>query len=155
MTRSFGAVSVGAGCWWLALALAVAPARSTAADDQGGKPHPLEGAWRMVTYKNGDAVERSKLPEGYEQTKLITGGRFVWTLAKDGKVLSAAGGKYTVEGNRYVEHVEYVLGEGLGSLVGKDHPFTWKVDGTTLHQTGVAKTAEGDYKIDEIWERCR
>jgi hypothetical protein len=153
MRRSFRASAVGSG--FLSL-IALAFTASAAPDDKDkAKPGPLEGAWRLVTYQNGDAAEPRKLPEGFEQIKLVTGGRFVWTLVQDGRVTAGAGGKYTVEGDRYVEHVDFVVGEDLKSFVGNDHPFTWKIEDGKWHHTGVTKSDQGDYKIDEVWERCR
>ena len=124
---------------------------------QDVKPSPLDGAWTLVEQKNGTSQTYEKLPEGVEMTKFVTGGRFVWVIAQGGKVLSAAGGKCTVDKDKskYSEIIEYALGEGNASLVGKTFDFTWKVDGNTWLHVGSIKVNNQDVKIDEKWERCK
>jgi hypothetical protein len=136
-----------------ALALTVLPARDVRSQDD--KPSPIEGAWKLAESKNGEAQGYQKPPEGTEMIKFITGGRFVWTVVKDGRILGAAGGKYTVDKDRYAESIEYVHGEANASLVGKTFDFTGKVVGKTWHQVGVIKFNDQDLKIDEKWERCK
>jgi hypothetical protein len=139
-----------------AFALVALPARDLRSQDdkQGDKPSPIEGAWRLVERKNGEAQDYQKLPEGVEMIKYITGGRFVWTIVKEGRILGAAGGKYKVDKDRYAESIEYIEGEGNASLVGRTFDFTGKVDGRKLHQVGVMKFNDQDLKIDEKYERC-
>ena len=137
-----------------ALALIVLPAREVRS--QGDKPSPLEGAWKQVEQKNGDAQEYQKFPEGMEMINLVTGGRFVWTVVSKGRVVSVAGGKYRVDGDKYTETIEYVSGQGVPeSFVGSTFDFTCKVDGDTLHKVGTIQVNGQDYKIDEKWERCK
>ena len=48
----------------------------------------LDGAWRLVTQKNGDLKEQTAVPEGGRQIKLLADGRYSWTwLNKENKVL--------------------------------------------------------------------
>jgi hypothetical protein len=140
-----------------ALALIVLPARAvrSQADPQGDKPCPIEGAWKLVEQKNGEAQEYQKLPEGAEEIKYVTGGRFIWTVVRDGRIQAAAGGRYTVDKDKYTETIEYTHGEGQASLVSKTFNFTWKMDGNTWLHVGTIKVDGGDYKIDEKWERCK
>ena len=86
--------------------------------------------------------------------KYVTGGRFIWTVSQGGKLVSAAGGKYKVEKDKYSETIEYVAGEGQDTLVGKTFDFTWKMDGKTWLHVGSIKVNDQDIKIDEKWERC-
>lgn len=139
-----------------AFALVVLSARDLRSQDdkQGDKPSPIEGAWKLVERKNGEAQDYQKLPEGVEMIKYITGGRFVWTIVKEGRILGAAGGKYKVDKDRYAESIEYIEGEGNASLVGRTFDFTGKVNGRKLHQVGVIKFNDQDLKIDEKYERC-
>jgi len=140
-----------------AFALTVLPARDVRSQDEkrGDKPSPIEGAWTMVEQKNGEAQAYQKLPEGTEQIKYVTGGRFVWTVVREGRILAAAGGTYTVDKDKYVESITYIHGEGQAELVGKTFDFTWKVDGNTWHHVGTIKVGDQDFKIDEKWERCK
>ena len=137
-----------------ALALIVLPAREVRS--QGDKPSPLEGAWKQVEQKNGDAQEYQKLPEGMEMINFVTGGRFVWTVVSQGRVVSLAGGKCRVDGDKYSESIEYISGQGVPeSFVGSTFDFTCKVEGDTLHQVGTIQVNGQDFKIDEKWERCK
>ncbi|HKI19333.1 MAG TPA: hypothetical protein VKA15_15710, partial [Isosphaeraceae bacterium] len=78
---------------------------------QEAQPCPLEGAWKLVEQKNGDAQEYQKQAEGTEMIKYVTGGRFVWTIVKGGKIVSAMGGRYKVDKDKYSESIDYVYGE--------------------------------------------
>jgi len=140
-----------------AFALTVLPARDVRSQDDkpGDKPSSIEGAWKLVEQKNGDAKEYQKQPEGTEMIKYVTGGRFVWTIVREGRVIGAAGGKFKVDKDKYAESIEYFHGEGNASLVGKTFDFTWKVDGNTWLHVGVIKVDGQDLKIDEKWERCK
>jgi len=120
------------------------------------KASPLDGAWQQIEQKNGNAQEYQKLPEGLVMTIYVTGGRFVWTAVKDGKIVAAAGGRYTVEKDKYTESIEYIHGDGIPeTFVGSSFDFTWKVEGNTWYKVGVIKVNGQDYKIDEKWERCK
>ncbi len=140
----------GLACF-TASALIVLLARDTRS--QEAVPCPLEGAWKLVEQKNGDSADYQKPAEGTEMVKYVTGGRFVWTVVKDGKIVSAMGGKYKVDKDKYSETIEYVHGED-DSFVGKTFDFTWKMDGKTWLHVGAIKLNDQDIKIDEKWERC-
>jgi hypothetical protein len=152
MTRSFRAGGLDLLCLTVVVGL-VCLARDVRS--QAEKPGQIEGVWTLVEQKNGDAQEFQKLPEGSEQIKFVTGGRFVWVLVREGRIVGAAGGKYTVDKDKYIENIEYAHGEGQTSLVGKAFEFTWKFDGNTWHHVGVIKVDGQDLKIDEKWQRCK
>jgi hypothetical protein len=156
MTRSFRTTGIGvvALCTF---ALILLPARDLRSGDDSaaGKACPLEGAWKQTERKNGDSQAYEKLPEGIEMIKYITGGRFVWTIVRDGRIQGALGGKYTIEKDKYTEHIEYSHGEGNEALVGKSFDFTWKVDGNSFHQVGAITINNQEFKIDEKYERCK
>jgi hypothetical protein len=139
-----------AGVGLLALSTVVASARS---DD---KAKSIDGAWRQVEQKNGEAQEYSKLPDGTEMVDHIVGGRFVWTIVQGGKVIAVAGGRYKAEKDKFTERIEYVSGQGVPeSFVGNSFEFTVKFDGDTFTKVGTIKVNGQDYKIDEKWERCK
>lgn len=120
------------------------------------KPHPTEGAWRQVEQRNGDAREYSRLPEDVTMIDYVVGGRFVWTIVQDGKVLSLAGGRCKADGEKFTEIVEYASGGDLvESFVGKSFHFTVTIDGDKLTKVGTIRVNGADYKIDEKWERCK
>jgi hypothetical protein len=156
MTRTFR--SAGLTLMALtALALTVFPARDARPQDdkRTDKPSPIEGAWKQVGRRSGDTQEYQKPPEDAEMIKYVTGGRWVWTWVKDGRVLAALGGKYTVDKDSYNEIIEYCLGENQASFVGNTSHFTWKVEGDTWFIVGSAKINDQELKMDEKWERCK
>jgi hypothetical protein len=137
----------------LPVALLALGVPATPADKPEGTPKAaskLDGAWRLVGVRAGE--EYSK-PESWDQYKLVVGGRFIWTSSQDGKILYAAGGRCTVEGDRYTEFIEYA--HERPTLVGKEAKFTWKLDGDKWYHKGTIKTDEGDIPIDELWERVK
>jgi hypothetical protein len=138
----------------LAFSLLSARAVRSQVEKPDDKASPIEGAWTLVEQKNGDAQEYQKQPEGTEMTKFVTGGRFVWVVVNEGRIVSAAGGKYKIDNDKYTESIEYCHGEGNSTLVGKSFDFTWKMDGKTWLHTGVIKVSGQDLKIDEKWQRC-
>jgi hypothetical protein len=156
MTRAFGA----GGRIFVALtvfALTMLPAHvlPSQVEKPGEKSSPVEGAWKLVEQRNGDAQEYQKAAEGTEMIKYVTGGRFVWTIVNEGRIVAAAGGKYKVDKDKYVESITYIHGDGQASLVGKDFEFTWKVDGNSWLHVGAIKVDGREMKIDEKWERCK
>jgi hypothetical protein len=124
-------------------------------EKRGEKSSPIEGAWRLVERRNGEMRDYEKLQEGTEQFKYVTGGRFVWTVVREGRVQGAAGGKYTVDNDKYTETTEYIHHENNLPLLGHTFNFTWKVDGNTSPLLGVLKINGQDFKIDEKWERYK
>jgi len=156
MTRTFRTAALGLVAV-TAFALTVLPAVAVRSQDDkpGDKPSPVDGAWKLVESKNGDATEYQKAPEGTEMIKYVTGGRFVWTVVREGRIQAAAGGKYKVDKDKYTESIEYTHGEGQAPPVGKTFDFTWKVDGNTWLHVGVIKVNDQELKIDERWERCK
>jgi hypothetical protein len=152
MTRTYRSNALIVVCV-TAFALTLAQARDVPSQD--GKPGPLDGAWKLIEAKNGGAQEYQKLPEGTQEIKYVTGGRFIWIVFREGQITAAAGGKYTVEKDKYTEVIEYFVGDGQQSLVGKTFDFTWKLDGGTWLHVGVIKVNDQDLKIDEKWERCK
>jgi hypothetical protein len=144
MSRAYGSVGIS-------LVALIGFALGALADD---KALSIEGAWKQVEAKNGDADAYVKPPEGTVMTDYIVGGRFVWTVVQNGKVVGAAGGRYKSEGDKFTEIIEYISGEGVPeSFVGSSFEFTVKIDGATMTKVGTIKVGGKDYKIDEKWER--
>src|SRR4051794_13547396 len=156
MTSPLRAVRSGLIALAVALSLTAVTALPTHGDDAKAAPNPIEGAWKEVEQKNGDAQEYQKPEDGTAFINCVTGGRFVWTVTKDGKLLASAGGKYRVEKDKYFEIIEFVHGAGVPeSFVGSTFEFTGKVEGDTWHKVGTIKVNGQDFKIDEKWERCK
>ena len=138
----------------LAVLLCIAALPALAEEpDPDAEPSLPEGAWRLVEFKSGKVQNFSRMPPGYEHTKLLTGGRFVWTTIKDGKVIRAAGGTYSVEGATFTETIDFVLDDKDKHLMGKKHKFTWRIEENTWHHEGTLQSPQGQIKITERWER--
>lgn len=140
---------------WAGIGLVAMSALALAARAED-KAKSIEGAWMQVEQKNGDAQAYQKLPDGMVMTDCIVGGRFIWTMVQNGKLVALAGGRYKSEKDKFTEIIEYVSGEGVPeSFVGSSFEFTVKIDGDTFTKVGMIKLNGQDYKIDEKWERCK
>jgi hypothetical protein len=123
------------------------PAKAEAKPD-----NELVGTWKLVSAKyNG---QENKLPEGMTMLKHVTPVQFMWAIYdKDGKIESALGGPYSLNGDKYDETPEYGLADTLDSLKelkGKIQSFTWKIKGNKWYHDG--KLSSG-VTIEEVWER--
>jgi len=121
---------------------------------QEADPAPLQGAWKLVGQKNGDAQDYQQPVEGMQMIKFVTGGRFIWTVSQNGKMVAGAGGTYKIDKDKYSETIEYTLGEGQEALAGKTFDFTWKLDGKTWQHVGTMNINGQELKIDEKWAQC-
>jgi hypothetical protein len=124
----------------LALAVSLAVSAMAASAEEPKRENKLIGTWKLVS---------PQLPEGFTQLKHVTPVQFMWAVFdKDGKVMSALGGSYTLKGDTYEEVPEYGVGEELlKAFKGKPRSFTVKIEGNKWHRTGTGQTRE------EVWER--
>jgi hypothetical protein len=130
----------------LVIAIALPTAFLVVAQTSGSQAtkSPLEGTWEMVSGQ--------EWPKGIRDIKMISGGHFIW-VAYDTvkrKPVYVGGGTYILNGNSYTEHVDFMSEEISAGIAGKDQPFTVKVDGDTLTQTGALSSGE---KLAETWKR--
>jgi hypothetical protein len=109
----------------------------------------LVGTWKQVKAKfRGSEV---KIPEGTTQLKHITPTHFTFVdFDKDGKFIDAFGGRYTLNGEKYEETLEYGVGDVFKILKGKTQSFECKVDGAKWYHNG---TLSNGLTIEEVWER--
>src|SRR5947207_1992540 len=111
------------------------------------------GTWQLISTKYGDAKDFADFPNEQRRVKLITATHFTWvqydTASK--KVESMAGGPYTLDGDSYTETIEFV-GTGMETYLSKKQPFTIKVNGDKLNQSG--QLSDG-LKIEEVWQRLK
>ena len=114
---------------------------------------PLEGAWQLVSVKDPVSGQMRKLPAGIEMTKLVVGGRYVWTVVRNNMVAAVAGGQFTADDETYTESVEFPLAANQQGMVGKSFKFTWKIEDGKWHHHGTLKAGDAAQEIDEIWER--
>lgn len=104
----------------------------------------LEGTWELVSGQ--------QLPKGARDIKIISGGHFIWVAydTEKGKPLYTGGGTYILNGSSYTEHIDFMSDEISAGILGKGQPFTVKVDGDTLTQTGALSNGQS---LSETWKR--
>ena len=114
---------------------------------------------RSSTGHGGSSVRRTpilvtaKLPAQIEMTKLVIGGRYVWSVAQNGKAVAGAGGNYTTGDGDYTEEATFAIGQNQQGMVGKSFKFTWKIEDGKWYHKGTLKVGNAEQEIDEIWER--
>jgi hypothetical protein len=114
------------------------------------KPLPesqkLEGTWKLLSatlIENGDTTV-TDYTSGVSFIKIINNTHFSFLQhdLKKGKdsaaVFVAGGGRYTVKGNRYTEHLEYCSAR---DWEGHEFSFDLTFSGDTLVQNGIEKVA--------------
>ena len=108
------------------------------------KKSPLEGVWELVSseYTTPDTTFKST-PADWSQIKIITKSHHVWVgqapnsekfteggtdseLLAAAKAFGAGGGTYTIEGDKYIEHIKYFLNP---NYVNTSISFTYKMEG--------------------------
>ncbi len=127
-----------------AIALTAVFPASSQTNGSGAEKSQLDGTWELVSGQ--------PLPEGARDIKIISGGHFIFVAydTEKGKPLYTGGGAYILNGSSYTEHIDFASDEISAGLVGKDQPFTVKVDGDTFTQTGTLSNGKG---LSETWKR--
>ena len=112
-------------------------------------PASTVGTWKLVSAKaNGKAVD---VPAGTTVLKHVTPTDFVFVYyTTQGLITVAGGGRYTYDGTRYAESVEYGVGEGMAPYVGKTQQFTLRIEAGRWYQSG---TETDGTAVEEVWER--
>jgi hypothetical protein len=124
-------------------AVADEPRREATTDNK------LVGTWRAVSAKHG--AQEVKWPEGTSTVKHVTPAQFMWaTYDKDGTVIQAVGGRYTLQGEDYTETPEYGVGRVFERLKGQTLRFQCKVEGNRWYHTARSPTGA---TVAEVWER--
>ncbi len=109
--------------------------------------HPIVGTWKLVTgmiIQDGDTTI-TDYTRGQEMIKIINDTHFAFLRhdlnAPDdsSKLFVAGGGTYTLEGNRYIEHLEYFT---LREWEGNQFVLEYSINGDTLITRGVEEVKE-------------
>jgi hypothetical protein len=105
------------------------------------------GTWQLVS---GEAGGQDSLGSG-TMIKMISAKHFMFMSYDKSKMktTAAGSGSYTLKGNTYTEHIDFIDASGGEGLVGTDAVFTVKVDGDTLTQTGEVQGTP----LKEIYRR--
>lgn len=106
---------------------------------------PVEGTWKLLSgtlIEKGDTTV-TDYTQGKSFIKIINDTHFAFLLhdlsnGKDSSTAaySSGGGKYTLVGNDYTEHLEYCTDR---AWEGHDFSFKVEIDGDTLVQSGIEK----------------
>jgi hypothetical protein len=110
------------------------------------------GTWELTSFQYG-VRERQIMPNSLHRIKLITPTHFNWIQfnTHDKMVTNSAGGKFSFDGNNYIETIEFA-GAGMTPYLGKVQKFIIKVEGDKLHLSGQLSD---NLKIDEIWTKLK
>lgn len=121
--------------------------------------NPIEGTWELISGKSQypDVTELWPDTDYERQIKIINQTHFVWINQDTSRehIYSFGGGKYTLNGDNYTEHIEMFI---LPSWIGKTIPFKIKIEGDTLILSGTVPLgklglAYSDYEHYEVWKR--
>jgi hypothetical protein len=104
----------------------------------------LDGTWELVSGQ--------PLPAGARDIKMLSHGHFMFAAydTATGEPLYAAGGTYKLDGDSYLEHVDFASGKIAAGLIGKDQSFTVEVDGDAFTQKGTLSNGK---PLMEKWKR--
>ena len=98
---------------------------------------PLEGSWKLIyaEIKENDSLKIKDLSKS-SFIKIINADHFAFFNQENNSSNNfyAGAGTYTLTGNNYVETLNYTSAEGIR---GHQFPFTIKIKGDTLIQSGV------------------
>lgn len=131
-------------------------------EHQAAKDLSIQGTWQLVsgqTIANGKSTF-TDYKKDMKQIKIINGSHFAFlnhdlTFGKDPKpVFVAGGGRYTLKGNEYTEHLEYC---NYREWEDKTFNFKLTMKGDTLIQEGIEKDEKigVDQKIIEKYVRLK
>jgi len=104
------------------------------------------GTWVLV----GRPDEVGEHPAAGERLKFVTGRHWVITQEdpKTGLVIFHHGGTYTLNGDEYVEKIEYAA-EATEQLINQTFKYKVKVEGDTYTQIGIGNP------YTEVWKRAK
>jgi hypothetical protein len=126
--------------------------RSTAGDPKKAEAcakSNLVGTWKQIKARFGGKAHN--IPEGTVQLKHITQTHYMFVdIDKDGIIVDARGGPYTLKGEMFESTPEYGISEAFKALKGKPQVFQCKVEGDKWYHSG---TLTNGLTIEEVWER--
>jgi hypothetical protein len=120
--------------------------KPTTAAESSQLAKDLIGTWILV----GEPGNVGEPPKIGGRLKFFTGKHWIITQAdpSTGVTIFHHGGTYTLNGDEYLETVEYA-NQNTIDLKGKTHKFTLKVEGDTLTQIGIGNP------WTEVWKRLK
>ena len=122
-------------------------------DSTEQQPHPIIGTWKLIsgtTIKGQDTIIVDYTKD-QEMIKIINDSHFAFLrhdLEKgkgDNAIFVAGGGRYTLNGNKYTEHLAYL---NFREWEGNSFELEYSIMGDTLITSGIEEIEELD--IDQI-----
>ena len=113
----------------------------------------ITGTWQLASYKYGSSSSSFiDVPQGQKRLKLITDNYFTWVSydTNSNRIVSSAGGTFTLVGDTYTESIDFGL--GMDSYLGNKPAYKIKVEGDMFFLSGQLTE---NYKIEEIWQRVK
>jgi hypothetical protein len=113
---------------------------------QSALAQDLIGTWILV----GKPGEVGEIPASGGRLKFFTGKHWMITQpnAETGVTIFHHGGTYILNGNEYVETIDYA-NESTKEFIKKTNKFTIKVEGDTMTQIGIGNP------FNEVWKRLK
>lgn len=133
------------------LAFTYRTTQATAAQPTENTQSSLEGTWKLVKAKWGDA-KAHKVPE-QEVYKIYTKDHFFFIYYDGATVSGAGGGTYALEDGSFTETLNYFSWHH--SAAGTQQSFNYTLEADQLHQYGKIRNTDqyDEYVIDEYYER--
>ncbi len=132
---------------------------------EGKSANPLIGKWELQLRMYSPDTTFLTTPDTIGYVKIINEKSFVWYQYNKNtrNLLMLGGGTYELEGESYLEHIEYYHPPGT-YMEGSNIPFKCVVNGDEWHHSGYINEREydeeiGDYvvlqerRLEEIWKR--
>lgn len=106
------------------------------------------GTWQMVSFNYGKGEKKAS--EDTRAIKLITPTHFIWVhyTTNNNTIYDSAGGTYTLDGDNYIENVEFGA-KPMMPWLGKS-TFKIKIKGDQMFQSG---SLSDGMKIEEVWKK--
>jgi hypothetical protein len=146
-------VIISSAALLLVAVLAILAFRKPVSGSDKEAVNPIIGTWQLDSYKYGTSSSSfTTITPDRPHIKLITGNRFLWVTYDAGtkKILESAGGQYTLDGENYIESIDY--GFSMDEYLGTKSKFKIKVEDGMFYLSGVLSDG---YKIEEIWQKVK
>ena len=123
---------------------------TTAASAGAQRDTRLVGTWELVSTlaTRNDSVVMQGGPPGITSMKILNATDYAVITRRDGQFMRAGGGRYTLSGNTYTEHVDVASTQYPPNTMAT---FTIRLDGDTWTTEGGTTAT----RFRETWRRVR
>jgi hypothetical protein len=109
----------------------------------------LMGTWKLV-YPEAGVPQKDVRDDRPSPVKILTDTHFAFGSMTASGMVFAGGGRYILEGDKYIELVDY---HAIPKLVGKTLEFTCHIDGDKWYHSGRFVVDGEQFTIEEVWLR--